>query len=179
MDEHVNVICHNCLTSNFKGARYICCECDNFNLCQNCKENPNIVHNKEHAFVKINKPVKIDTKNYKSIFRPNKILLNNSKDSFDITFEVLNKGQNNLKGCYISFIKASKEYLRCVKTVIKEDIKTDEKKRLKLTIIFQDNDDDEEEDEAPQDVYEGYFRIFTEEGVPFGDILYLQVITDD
>jgi hypothetical protein len=50
---------------------------------------------------------------------------------------------------------------------------------MKLTIVFQDNDDDDSEDEAPQDVYEGYFRIFTEEGVPFGDILYLQVITDD
>ena len=136
MEEHINVICHNCLSSNFTGPRYICCECDNFNLCQKCKENSNITHNKEHAFVKINKPVKTDTKNYKSIFRPSKILLNNSKENFDITFEVLNKGQNNLKGCYISFIKASKEYLRCFKKVITEDIKTDEKKKNKINYYF-------------------------------------------
>ena len=51
------------------------------------------------------------------------------------------------------------------------------KKRIKLTIIFQEDEDDD--DESPQDVYEGYFRIFTEEGVPFGDILYLQVIADE
>ena len=179
MEEHTNVVCHNCLESNFKGTRYICCECENFNLCQKCKENTNLVHNKDHAFVKLTKPAKIDIKNYNSIFRPSKILLNNSKENFDITFEVLNKGQNNLKGCYISFIKASQEYLRCIKKVITEDIKPDEKKRLKLTVVFQEKDEEEEEDEPPQDVFEGYYRIFTEEGVPFGDILYLQVIIDD
>ena len=79
MEEHVNVICHNCLASNFKGVQYIWCECDNFNLCQNCKENPNIVHNKDHAFVKINKPAKIDIKNYKSVFRQSKILIKYKK----------------------------------------------------------------------------------------------------
>ena len=65
-----------------------------------------------------------------------------------------------------------------MKKVITEDIKTDEKKRMKLTIVFQEEDEDDD-DESPQDVYEGYFRIFTEEGVPFGDILYLQVIADE
>ena len=125
----MNIICHNCLSSNFPGIRYVCCECDNFNLCQACKEKANIMHNKEHAFVQITKPVKNDIKNYKNLFRPNKILLNNSKESFDINFEILNKGKNNLKGCYISSIKASKDYLKCVKKVITEDIKTDEKKK--------------------------------------------------
>ena len=177
MEKHSNVVCHNCLSSNFVGDRYICCECDNFNLCQNCKANSNVSHNKEHGFVKISKPAQIDIKNYKYLFRPNKILLNNSKESFDINFEILNKGKNNLKGCYISSIKASKDYLKCVKKVITEDIKTDEKKRIKLSIIFEE-DDDEDED-SPQDVYEGYYRLFTEEGIPFGDILYLQVIAED
>ena len=175
MEKHINVVCHNCLTSDFTGCRYICCECDNFNLCQNCKENSNIIHNKEHAFVKINKPAKIDIKNYKNLFRPNKILLNNSKDKFDINFEILNKGKNNLKGCYISSIKANKKYLKCIKKVIDEDIKSDEKKRAKLTIVF---DEDEDDEDSSQDVYEGYYRLFTEEGIPFGDILYLQVIAD-
>ena len=176
MENHANVICHNCLSSNFSGTRYICCECDNFNLCQNCKENSNISHNSEHAFVKITKPAQLDIKDFKNLFRPNKILLNNPRESFEISFEVLNKGKNNLKGCYISSIKANKEYLRCAKKVITEDVKSDEKIRVKLNIIFEEED---EENENSQDVFEGYYRCFTEEGIPFGDVLYLQVIVED
>ncbi len=50
------------------------------------------------------------------------------------------------------------------------------KKRVKLTVIF--NEEDDEEEDASQDVYEWYYRLFTGEGIPFGDILYLQVIID-
>ena len=129
MEGHINVICHNCLASNFTGPRYICCECENFNLCQKCKENSNLSHNSDHAFVKITKPAKIDIKNYKTLFRPNKMLLNNPKESFDITFDILNKGENNLKGCYITSIKARNDYLKCVKKVITEDVEYNEKVR--------------------------------------------------
>ena len=37
---------------------------------------------------------------------------------------------------------------------------------------------EDEDEDSSQDVYEGYYRLFTEEGIPFGDILYIQVITD-
>ena len=40
-------------------------------------------------------------------------------------------------------------------------------------------DFNEDGDEDNQDIYEGYFRLFTDEGIPFGDILYLQVVVDD
>ena len=46
--------------------------------------------------------------------------------------------------------------------------------RMNLNIDF--NDEDEEDN---QDVYEGYYRLFTDEGIPFGDILYLQVVVED
>ena len=169
------VKCNNCTNTNVTGTRYICCECPNFILCQKCKEKSNIVHNKDHAFVQINKPIKIDIKKFNNFFRPNKFLFNNSREPFDINFEILNKGENNLKGCYITSIKASKKYLRCVKKVINEDVKNNEKIRMKLTIVFNEEDDDD----STQDVYEGYYRLFSAEGVPFGDILYIQVITDD
>ena len=137
MDKHINVICHNCLSSNFTGIRYVCCECDNFNLCQKCKESSNISHNSDHAFVKITKPVKVDIKNYQSLFRPNKMLLNNPKESFEISFDLVNKGENNLKGCYITSIKARKDYLRCVKKVITERLSTFLKiGTFRLYIIF-------------------------------------------
>ena len=174
MDKHMNIICHNCLSSNFPGIRYVCCECNNFNLCQKCKDKSNIMHNKEHAFVQIKKPVKNDIKNYNNLFRPNKIFMSNSKEPFEITFELNNKGNNNLKGCYFLSIKTSSKYLTCKKEVIKYDIKKDEKKRMNLTIFFKEDDDDDN-----QDLYEGYFRLFTDEGIPFGDILYLQLLIED
>ena len=49
----------------------------------------------------------------------------------------------------------------------------DEKMRMNLTVFFNDDED------ANQDVYEGYFRLFTDEGIPFGDVLFLQVVTED
>ena len=83
------------------------------------------------------------------------------------------KDKSGLKGCYFLSIKTSKKYLKCKKEIIKDDIKTGEKKRMNLTINFNDDEDDN------QDVYEGYFRLFTEEGVPFGDILYLQDVIEE
>ena len=35
--QHSNLICSNCFKTNFEGYRYICCECDNFNLCEDCE----------------------------------------------------------------------------------------------------------------------------------------------
>ena len=175
MDKHMNVICHNCLSSNFSGIRYACVECENFNLCQACKDKANISHNKSHGFIQINKPVKNDIKNYKNLFRPNKIFMSSGREPFEITYEINNIGTRSLKGCYFLSIKTSKKYLTCKKEVIKDDIKTGEKKRMNLTINFNHDDDDDDN----QDVYEGFFRLFTEEGVPFGDILYVQDVIED
>ena len=173
MDKHMNVICHNCLSSNFSGIRYVCCECENFNLCQACKDKPNISHNKSHGFIQINKPVKNDIKDYKNLFRPNKIFMSIIKKPFEITFEINNKGKKSIKGCYFLSIKTDKKYLKCNKEIIKQDVKPDEKMRMNLTVYFDDGED------SNQDVYEGYFRLFTDEGIPFGDVLFLQVVTED
>lgn len=40
-------------------------------------------------------------------------------------------------------------------------------------------DDDEEEEITPLDEYEGYFKLMTPEGIPFGDIFYLKVIIEN
>ena len=38
---------------------------------------------------------------------------------------------------------------------------------------------EDENDSKPKDEYEGYFRLFTEDGIPFGDIIYLQVLIEN
>ena len=65
----------------------------------------------------------------------------------------------------------------CSKKTIDETIVNGEKSKLSLFITFEDETDDE--NFKPLEQYEGYFRLMTEEGIPFGDILYLQVNIDN
>ena len=54
-------------------------------------------------------------------------------------------------------------------------MESNDKIRAKLKKIFEEDEDDDDS----QDIFEGYYRLFTEEGIPFGDILYLQVIIEE
>ena len=73
----------------------------------------------------------------------------------------------------VLFIRFGKHYLGCSKSTIGETIMNGEKLKLPLFITFEDETDDE--NFKPLEQYEGYFRLMTEEGIPFGDIFYLQV----
>lgn len=167
---NINIVCNNCLNSNFLGVRYICAECDNFNLCGYCKEKIHASHNKDHIFIRLNKPILLETMKFSSIFSPNKMLLKKTHEPFDITLDVLNNGEEDLKGCFISPIRFGKNYLGCVKITITEDCKRGKKNSLEAFVKFEDNDE-----ANVNSLYEGYFRLFTQEGIPFGDILYIQV----
>ena len=171
-DLHINIICNNCLASNFIGARYICCECNNFNLCEYCKKNTRISHNPDHTFIKLNNPVLIDIQKYKSIFSPNKKLLKLKEGMpFEINIKIINNGYNDLQGCFFSPIRFGKNYLGCLqKTIIEKCEKGDE---VELEVLMTFPEDDEEED--LRDSYEGYFRLMAKPGIPFGDIFYIKV----
>ena len=175
-DLHINIICNNCLKSNFQGARYICCECNNFNLCEYCKKNPRISHKSEHTFIKLNNPVLLDIQKYNSIFSPNKKLLKkNQYEPFEININIINNGNNNLQGCFFSPIRFGKNYLGCLQKTILD--KCEKGGSVKLEILFTFPDD--EEDEDLRDSYEGYFRLMTKHGIPFGDIFYIKVNIDE
>ena len=169
---HINIICNNCLNSNFYGIRYVCSECNNFNVCELCKKSPNFTHNNEHTFIKINFPIiDVDIQKYNSIFSPNKLFLKENK-YFQTNIKIVNNGENDLQGCFLSPIRFGKKYLGCIKATILEHTKRGEIATLKDVLIkFEDEDESEREDE-----YEGYFRLMTKQGIPFGDILYIRVI---
>ena len=169
---HINIICNNCFNPNFSGARYICCECDNYNLCEYCQKNARINHKPEHTFIKLNEPVYADIQKYNCIFSPNKKLIKKNFEPFEIDIDIINNGENNLKGCFISPIRFGKKYLGCLKKTITEECKRGDKICLEVTMKF---DDDLDEDSL-ENVYEGYFRLMTENGIPFGDIFYIKVI---
>lgn len=71
--------------------------------------------------------------------------------------------------------KIWKKYLGCLKKTITTKCNTGDKVELDLLLKFED--DDEEEIEV-LDSYEGYFRLMTEEGIPFGDILHIKLLIE-
>ena len=75
----------------------ICCECNNFNLCEFCQKNARINHNPEHTFIKLNEPVFVNIQKYSCIFSPNKKLIKKDLEPFDIDIDIINNGENNLK----------------------------------------------------------------------------------
>ena len=172
-DIHINVICNNCLTSNFIGSRYICSECNNFNLCEYCYENAHFSHKTEHVFIKVNKPISSDSQKYNSIFSPNKISLKKSYEPFELEIEVVNNGIESLEGCFLSPIRFGKNYLGCLKDTITDECDNGTKISLNPLIKFED-----ENNSQPKDEYEGFFRLFTDKGIPFGDIIYIHVLID-
>ena len=176
-DLHVNIICKNCLISHFIGVRYICCECDNFNLCEYCYEKKtHFSHNPEHVFIKLNKPIqhsKFQPHKYNSIFSPNKYYLQKTHEPFEMEIKAINNGQESLQGCFLSPIRFGKQYLGCLKTTITDNCDIGEEFTLNPLIKFEDGDNI-----RPKDEYEGYFRLFSEEGIPFGDIIYIQVLME-
>ena len=172
---HLNIICNNCLSSNFYGARYICCECDNFNLCEYCQKNVRVSHISEHVFIKINNPVSIDIQNFDSIFSPNKQLLRKKLEAFEINVDIVNNGENDLRGCFISPIRFGNNYLGCLKQTIIDECKKGDKITLSFIVTFEV----EEDEDDIKDVYEGYFRLMTHNGIPFGDIFYIKVLLDE
>ncbi|KAI8363755.1 hypothetical protein B0O80DRAFT_21429 [Mortierella sp. GBAus27b] len=53
---HPSVVCDGC-SKPIRGIRYKCGNCDDFDLCSNCEASPNPIHNTEHIFLKIRKPI--------------------------------------------------------------------------------------------------------------------------
>ena len=168
---NINIICNNCLVCNFSGARYVCAECNNFNLCEYCQESTRSAHNKEHTFIRFNEPVFDDIEKYNCIFAPNRMLLNKPFEPFEIDIDIMNNGDEPLQECFLSPIRFGKNYFGCLKTTITDECKNGEKIKLNVFMKFDDSDD-------IKDSYEGYFRLMTKEGLPFGDILYVQVMIE-
>ena len=165
-----NVICNSCLSVDFCGSRYICSYCNNFNLCKKCfflEE-----HNPEHNFILLKQLIKDnDITKYNNKFSPMTEIFRNIYDSFNVSFKVANTGEKSLKNCYFGYIKFCGNYLYCEKVTINEKLDKNENKQINLKINFNEKCD-------KIGIYEGHFRMFTEKGEPFGDILKVRVKND-
>ena len=173
---HINVVCNNCLTANFNGERFMCCECENFNLCENCFKSHKIKHENKHTMIRINKPIINDINKFNYVFEPKEFYFKNKYESFQLKANIVNIGENDLQCCFILPIRYQKNNLGCLKKTITEELKIGEKKSVNLMIKLNQKDIMENESKK---VYEGYYRMFTEEGIPFGDVLYVKVVNDE
>lgn len=53
---HKNTICDDCQQGPIQGARFRCCICDSFELCQRCIILPQLRHDRSHVFLRITSP---------------------------------------------------------------------------------------------------------------------------
>jgi len=169
--EHTNIICSNCFKNNFTGNRYMCAECNNYNLCQNCEKSliEKEIHDREHTFIQIKGPIQKD-----DYFEYNNIIGNYIKEInnitsngnyYDLKITVINNGEKDLKDCYILPVRYGDEYLFCDSKKIRDSVTPgksyDTQLKLKIPKI-------------KKGIYKGYFRMFTPQKLPFGDVVFVK-----
>ena len=164
---HENIQCNNCNENNIIGKRFICSECNNFNLCENCEKLNN--HNKEHCLIQINKEI-IDKNNYfeyQNLICENERIYNFNLNNFQENYEIkiINIGENDLKNCIFMPISYRKNYLIGKKYSFDKSFKKGETKTINIKIK---NIPDK------NGIYYSKWRMFTSYGIPFGQVLYMK-----
>ena len=168
---HENIVCNNCFTKDFKGKRFICAECKNYNLCQECEKKyyQKQIHQRQHTLIQLNKALNDEKDNiiYSNIIGNKNQEFKNVDSSFQIVISVVNNGEGNLKDCYILPVRFGDEYLSCIPKIITESVERNNPIKIGLVIrVPNDN----------KGYFEGYFRMFNPKGLPFGDVLYIKVL---
>ena len=165
---HKGIICSNCFKNDFTGKRFICAECDNYNLCQECEKisKEKEIHQREHVLIQINKSLNDDNLNYNNIIGKYQKEFQNVDKSFKFEFTLVNNGENDLQNCYFLPVRYGEAYLICDSQKIKESIQKGKNSKINLNV------------KSPQNIgyFEGYFRMFTPNGLPFGDIINIKVM---
>ena len=169
--KHTNIICNNCYKADFTGKRFMCALCSNYNLCQECEKNfyQKSIHPREHTLIQINKNIEesYDISNYSNIISNKEQIFKNVPPCFISEFTVVNSGDNELKGCYIMPVKMGDNYLSCTTKVINESIQRNNPIKIKLVVKIPDE---------ATGYYEGFFRMFTPYGLPFGEVIHIKVL---
>ena len=177
---HDNIICNNCFKNNIKGKRFICSECFNYNLCQDCEKiyYKKEIHERKHTLIQVNKPLSKDEDNilkYGNVITKNiqEIKLSDIVDleqCYPLQIEISSNGSNNLENCYILPVRYGEDYLTCIPLKINESMKQNFSQNFILMIKLPNLD---------KKYYEGYFRMFTPSGLPFGQIIFVKAYREE
>lgn len=162
--QHKNIICKCCLEKDIQGVRYLCAECLNYNICESCEHKKKYSHPKDHLFIRINKPIELG-QNYGCVFPENGFLIRLSKEKTNnICVKVLNVGDDNLKGCMLCSVGFGKMYVGGKKVVVKQDVNKGEIVDVNVELNAQG-----------KGMFETKWRLFSQNGLPFGDVFKCKV----
>lgn len=171
---HDNILCQKCLSTNIKGIRYLCAECDNYNICDKCEKQRTHNHPIDHLFLKITKPINAYINGeYSCMFPENNLLLNfmilpKLKNLYKLKLKIINTGTkedwNDFILCPIGY---GKDFIGGNKLVIHHTVP-------KATCI----DVEIEIFAERKGTYVTKWRMFTKEGIPFGDVFKCPVKVD-
>ena len=176
---HKNIVCNNCFKNNIKGKRFVCAECNNFNLCQECEKllYKQQIHDRKHTLIQVNTPINGEENNlskFDNLISKNTFELKaDSKsdiDNLEIEFELVNNGLTNLQKCYFLPVRYGDDYLKCKTRLINEQIDMHESEIIRLNLCSPNSN---------KKYYEGYFRLFTPEGLPFGQVINVKVFLEN
>ena len=180
---HRNIMCSNCFKKDFCGKIFICSECNNYNLCKDCENILHYqkeIHSREHVFIQINKSFEQN-----NFFKYSNIIGNYNKEFeyistavFKLELTVINNGENDLEKCYFLPIRYGEEYLDCIPEIITQSIKKCMSIKIKLCIKKQNSINRKNKKKKNKNL-NGHFRMFTPEGIPFGDIVFIKVLKWD
>ena len=172
-ETHKNIICNNCFENNIKGKRFICAECNNYNLCQECEKifYQKQIHDREHTLIQVNKALNEEDNIYKynNIIGNTNQVFKNVPLSFPIEFSVVNCGKEDLQDCYILPVRYGEEYLSCIPKKISDSVIRNISIKINLVVRVPKN----------KGYFEGYFRMFTPSGLPFGNTLCVKVLNGE
>jgi len=176
---HENIVCNHCYKNNIKGKRFICAECNNFNLCQECEKllYKQQIHDRKHTLIQVNTPINGEENNlinYDNLISKNTFELKaDSKseiDNLEIEFELVNNGLKDLQHCYFLPVRYGDDYLKCKTRLINEQIEMNDSEIIRLNLCSP---------KSNKKYYEGYFRLFTPEGLPFGQVINVKVFLEN
>lgn len=160
------VCCKECFRTNFEGIRYLCAECDNFNICETCERRK--PHKPDHILIRISGTIEQDQESWSSDFIENdqRRLIKFTKDSEKV-FEVkmINDGIYSWIKSFLLPIAYGEKYVWGKKVEIPNTAPNDQVS-VKLKFDVEPN---------KKGRFTSKWRLFKENGIPFGKILEFEV----
>ena len=178
---HEGIICNKC-GLEIVGERFKCCQCQNFNLCENCEKNYN--HDMRHIMVsiifpiknesefsmKLDKNIRYKNENMNYNLEPKIFSFNRVNDIQIQEITIKNIGTQSWKGVVLKCIEDKSE-------IIGQDCMIDEtvepNKEIKIKITFSNIDN---QAKKGKNVYYSFFQMFNKRNETFGNITKIKII---
>jgi hypothetical protein len=177
---HRGITCNKCGKKDFKGKRYKCAQCSNFNLCEKCENN--YIHDMKHIMIRILNPLKSDnelnSKINKNIAYKNQDMnynlepkifnLDARKDTDIQQVKIINTGITPWRGAYLKFVDKSE----IIGEVFDINYNVNSGSSLNAKITFNDL---KNQINSNKKIYYCFLQMFNKNGESFGNITKIKV----